>query len=136
MLIASAISAFVAKYWALRCQIQTDITQKLKNHMKGLFDEHEKNADEILEIAEKRGIELETEIQFENIINEFKKPFPFWTQWLMSRSVNKIKNNRQAGYHVAIKANCISVSSSIPLFSAISNISSAFFSCSSNSPFM
>jgi hypothetical protein len=104
MLIASAISAFVAKYWALRCQIQTDITQKLKNHMKGLFDEHEKNADEILEIAEKRGIELETEIQFENIINEFKKPFPFWTQWLMSRSVNKIKNNRQAGYHVAIKA--------------------------------
>jgi hypothetical protein len=25
--------------------------------MKGLFDEHEKNADEILEIAEKRGIE-------------------------------------------------------------------------------
>jgi hypothetical protein len=36
------------------------ITQKLKNHMKGLFDEHEKNADEILEIAEKRGIELET----------------------------------------------------------------------------
>jgi hypothetical protein len=38
--------------------------------MKGLFDEHEKNADEILEIAEKRGIELETEIQFENIIND------------------------------------------------------------------
>jgi hypothetical protein len=29
MLIASAISAFVAKYWALRCQIQTDITQNI-----------------------------------------------------------------------------------------------------------
>jgi hypothetical protein len=48
LVLDTAISAFVAKYWALRCQIQTDITQKLKNHMKGLFDEHEKNADRLL----------------------------------------------------------------------------------------
>jgi hypothetical protein len=104
MLIVSAIFAFCAKYWALRCQIQTDITQKLKNNMKELFDEHEKNADEISEIAEERGIELKTEMQLENMINEFKKPFPFWAQWLMSRSVNKTENNRQASYHIAIKA--------------------------------
>jgi hypothetical protein len=29
--------------------------------MKELFDEHEKNADEISEIAEERGIELKTD---------------------------------------------------------------------------
>jgi hypothetical protein len=56
------------------------------------------------EIAKERGIELKTEIQLENMINEFKKPFPFWAQWLMSHSVNKTENNRQAGYHLAIKA--------------------------------
>ena len=63
-----------------------------------------KNADEISEIAEERGIELKTEIQLENMINEFKKPLPFWDQWLMSRFINKTENNRQAGYHLAIKA--------------------------------
>ncbi|MCK4843169.1 MAG: hypothetical protein KAT04_15005 [Methylococcales bacterium] len=104
MLIASAISAFFAKYWALRCQIQTDITRNLKNNIREIFEKHGKNADEISEIAEKRGIEIETEIQLENVINEFKKPFPFWVRWLITRSVSKTKNNRQAGYHVAIKA--------------------------------
>ena len=49
-------------------------------------------------------IELKAEMQLENMINEFKKPFPFWAQWLMSRSVNKTENNRRASYHIAIKA--------------------------------
>jgi hypothetical protein len=40
MLIVSAISAFFAKGRALRCQIQTDIIQKLKNNMKDKKNQH------------------------------------------------------------------------------------------------
>ena len=104
MLIASALSAFIAKYYALRCQIQNDLQTSLNSQLAEIFNSHEESEDRILEIAEKRGIELETEIELQNVINEFKKPFPFWVQWLITRSAKKTEGNRQAGYQYSVKA--------------------------------
>lgn len=104
MLITSAICAFVAKYWALRCQIQTSFMQNLTEKLDALFEKHEKDEDEIKQLAKERGIEIDTEIEFNNIINEFIKPFPFWVKWLVTRKTREEAQNRQSGYHVAVKA--------------------------------
>jgi hypothetical protein len=104
MLVASAIFAFIAKYWALRCQIQTNFMLSLKKSMEELLSEFDRNEDEIIEEAEQRGIELKTEMEIENVMNEFIQPFPFWIRWSINRYRNKEKNSRQDGYHAAIKA--------------------------------
>jgi len=104
LLILSAIFAFFAKYNALRCQIQIEMTTKLKDEFKVILDKHSEDKDKILEYAEQRGIELQTEIDFQNVINEYKKAFPCWVGWLITRSAKKSEGNRQAGYHIAIKS--------------------------------
>ena len=104
LLVVSAIFAFCAKYNALRCQIQMQIDSSLREKCEAIYAKHEKSEDEILEMASKKGIELETEIDFKNVINEYKKAFPFWVGWLISRSTKKSEGNRQAGYQVAIKS--------------------------------
>ncbi|MBN1379162.1 MAG: hypothetical protein JXA04_07980 [Gammaproteobacteria bacterium] len=103
-LIVSAIFAFCAKYNAIRCQIQIQTDAKFRELSEKIFSKHEESEGRILKMAKKRELEIQTEIDFENVISEFKKPFPFWVGWLISRSVKKTKGNRQAGYHVAIKS--------------------------------
>lgn len=104
LLIISAFFAFCAKYNALRCQIQMEIDAQFRKSCEPIFSHHEESEKQIKEIAEKRGIQLETEIEFQNVIKEFKKPFPFWVGWLINRSAKNSEGNRQAGYHNAIKS--------------------------------
>jgi len=104
LLVVSAILGFFAKYKSLRCQIQTEMEEKLSELVAAIFAKHEEDEDKIQEYARQRGIELETEINFSNVVAEFAKPFPFWVKWLIVRQAKKSQGNRQAGYHVAIKA--------------------------------
>ena len=103
-LVVSAIFGFLAKYKSLRCQIQTEMDTKLTEIVVAVFAKHEEDETKIQEYAEQRGIELKTEINFSNVIAEFSKPFPFWVKWLIQRQARKNQGNRQAGYHIAIKA--------------------------------
>lgn len=104
VLVVSAIAGFVAKYYSLRCDIQNKTQSKLMELLKPVLDKHEADEDKILEYAEQKGIELQTDIEFSKIMQEFSKPFPFWVKWLISRKAKSVEGERQAGYHVAINA--------------------------------
>lgn len=103
-LLLSAILGFVAKYKSLQCQIQTEVQEKITELMPIILDKHKEDETKIREYAEQRGLEIETDINFQNVIAEFVKPFPSWVKWLIERQVRKSQNNRQAGYHIAIMA--------------------------------
>ncbi|WP_157152683.1 hypothetical protein [Cellvibrio sp. BR] len=104
VLVVSAVAGFVAKYYSLRCEIQNSVQSKLMELLKPVLEKHEEDEDKIQEYAEQRGIVLQTDIEFSNVMNEFSKPFPFWLRWLMARKVKQIAGDRQAGFHIAVRA--------------------------------
>lgn len=104
LLIVSAIFGFFAKYKSLRCQIQTEMDNYIRELMVPIFAKHNEDESRIQEFARQRGLELETEINFMNVIEEVSSPFPFWVKWIIQRNVAKNKGNRQASYHIAVKA--------------------------------
>jgi hypothetical protein len=104
ILVISAVFGFVAKYKALRCEIQLLMQTKLQELMEPIFAKHEEAEDKIQEYASQRGIEIESEMNFANIISEFSKPFPWWGKLLMARQLKKADGDRQAGHRVAFKA--------------------------------
>lgn len=104
ILVTSAVIGFVAKYFSLRCEIQSNVQSKFTELVKPVLDKHEKDEDTIQEYAEQRGIELQTDIDLASIMKEFSRPFPFWVKWLISRKIDKTSGDRQAGFHIAVKA--------------------------------
>jgi hypothetical protein len=102
-LVISAVFGFLAKYKSLRCQIQSEMQEKLLAFSEEIFEAHEKSESEIKEHAERRGIEIQTDIDFSNIITEFSKPFPRMARWAIKRQAKNSQGDRQAGYHAAIK---------------------------------
>ena len=108
LIVISAILGFLAKYKALRCEMQNQMQSSLQELLEPIFTKHEKNEEEISKLAEQRGIEIETDIDFQNVISEFSIPLPWWAKLLLAREVKKVESaegdNRQAGYHVAFRA--------------------------------
>jgi hypothetical protein len=104
ILVTSAIIGFIAKYFSLRCEIQSNVQSKFTALVKPVLDKHEQDEDAIQEYAEQRGIELQTDIDLASIMKEFSRPFPFWVKWLISRKIDKTSGDRQAGFHIAVKA--------------------------------
>jgi hypothetical protein len=104
ILVTSAVIGFIAKYFSLRCEIQSNVQSKFTQLVKPVLDKHEQDEDAIQEYAEQRGIELQTEIDLASIMKEFSRPFPFWVKWLISRKIDKTSGDRQAGFHIAVKA--------------------------------
>jgi NH3-dependent NAD+ synthetase len=95
---------FIAKYHSLRCEIQSNVQSKLSELIKPVFAKHEEDETKIQDYAEKKGIELETEISLSKIMDEFSRPFPFWVKWLINRKITKTAGERQAGFHIAVKS--------------------------------
>lgn len=104
LLVISALCGFIAKFKSLRCEIQSTMQKRLTELAAPIFEKHEKEEEEIVKHADKRGIQLETEIEFSKIITEYSRPFPWWVKWLIARKVEKTAGDRQAGFHIAVKA--------------------------------
>lgn len=104
ILVVSSMVGFVAKYFSLRCEIQSNVQSKLIELVKPVLEKHDKDEDTIQEYAKQRGIELQTEIDLASIMTEFSRPFPFWVKWLIARKIQKTSSDRQAGFHIAVKA--------------------------------
>ncbi|NWF48596.1 hypothetical protein F3K02_25540 [Hydrogenophaga sp. D2P1] len=104
VLVLSALLGFIAKYYSLRCEIQTKVQSKFMELVKPVLDKHEKDEDRIKEYAKQKGVTLQTDIDLSRIMNEFSRPFPFWVKWLISRKIQKTSGDRQAGFHIAVKA--------------------------------
>ena len=104
LLVISAVFGFIAKYKALRCEIQLQMQTKLQDLLAAVFEKHAEDEEKIHEYATQRGVELQTEIDFAKIISEFSKPFPWWVKLLMDRQLRKSEGDRQAGHRIAFKA--------------------------------
>jgi len=104
ILVTSAFIGFVAKYFSLRCEIQSNVQSKFTELVTPVLAKHEQDEDTIQEYAEQRGMELQTDIDLASIMKEFSRPFPFWVKWLISRKIDKTSGDRQAGFHIAVKA--------------------------------
>ncbi|MDG6774388.1 hypothetical protein QCB45_08585 [Thiomicrorhabdus sp. ZW0627] len=104
ILVISAVTGFIAKFYALRCEIQNSVQRRLSELLQPILDKHANDKDQIQEIAEQNGIEVDTEIKLSNIIEEFSKPLPFWVKWLIKRQIEQKSGDRQAGLHIAVKA--------------------------------
>ena len=104
ILVVSAVVGFIAKYFSLRCEVQSNMQSKFSQLVKPVLDEHETDEEAIQEHAKQRGIELQTELDFTAIMTEYARPFPFWVKWLISRKVQKTAGDRQAGFHMAVNA--------------------------------
>ncbi len=103
-LVLSAVLGFLAKFKALRCEIQIQIQTKLNEMLTPIFNKHGEDEDRIADYAKQRGIELQTDISLSNVIKEFAKPFPFWVGWLLNRQLSKMGDDRQAGHRIAVRA--------------------------------
>ncbi|WP_323846439.1 hypothetical protein [Microbulbifer magnicolonia] len=101
LLVISSLLGFLSKYFSILCQIQVRSITVLPEKLEKIFSDHEKNKEEIIEIANKRGITLETEIDINNVLKEFSKPFPKLTKWMIQRQGNRGLENRQIGYQAA-----------------------------------
>jgi heme-degrading monooxygenase HmoA len=104
LLTVSALFGFVAKYKALRCEVQLHLQSRLESLLNPVFAKHGEDEEKIRQYALERGVELKTEICFAKVIAEFAKPLPWWAKLLMSRQVRKNEGDRQAGYRMAFKA--------------------------------
>ena len=104
LLVLSAVCGFIAKYFSLRCEIQNKTQANLAILSKPIFEKYEEDEEQIQAYAEQRGLQLQTELDFTEVMTEFAKPFPFWAKWLIARKSKQTENNRQAGHHASIKA--------------------------------
>jgi len=104
IIVISAVAGFIAKYYSLRCEIQNKMQLKLEELVKPILEEHEKDEDSIQEHADQRGVQLQTKIDIAIIIKEFSRPFPAWVKWFIARQIQKSSGDRQAGYHITIRA--------------------------------
>ena len=104
LLVVSAIFGFASKYKALRCEMQLHMQQRLQCLLDPVFHKHGNDEKTIQEYASQRGVTLETEIRFSNVIAEFAKPFPWWAKRLISWHVKKNEGDVQASHRMAFKA--------------------------------
>jgi len=104
LLVISAIFGFIAKYFSLKCEIQNNTQTKMNELLKPILDKYSQEESKIKESAKLRGLQLQSELDLASIMTEFARPFPWWVKWLISRKISKVEGDRQAGFHIAIKA--------------------------------
>lgn len=104
ILVVSAVLGFIAKYYSIRCEIQNRVMSKMKQLATPIIEKHEQDKEKIQEYAADQGINLHSDMDFESIVTEFNRPFSKLVKWIILRSVRKGSNDRQTGYHTAIKA--------------------------------
>ena len=104
ILTASAISGFLAKYKALRCALQLHLQKRITELMNPVFQKHAADEERIKDYATKRQVEMETEINLQNVFQEFLKPLPWWIKIFTAWKTKKMENDRQAGHRMAFMA--------------------------------
>ncbi len=104
MLVVSSIFAFVAKFFSLNCQIVNEVIAAINEKIKLLFEEHEENEEEIEKYAKERTMKLETDINMNNVLKEYMRPFPKWIQRIIKQQAQKAEGDPLVAYHSMVQA--------------------------------
>ena len=103
-LVISAILGLCAKATYVFFQYGGDSQSKLFDQMKPILDHFFEQKGQIEETAKARNLSISTELQMEQLLVEYVRPFPFFVRLLTLRYLSKHKGNRQVGFLIPLKA--------------------------------
>ena len=98
MLCLSCFFGLLAKIYAVRCKIATEVGATVKETFIQHLEAYEKEEEKIQEGASFWGINLETGVRMDRILSEFYKPQPKIVTWLANRMLKKHEGNPQIGH--------------------------------------
>lgn len=103
LLCISCVFGLLAKMFALKVQIGNEtraaVALTFMEHLAKYTEEEKK----IKEGANFWGIDLQTGVRLDRVLEEFYKPFPRWGAWLANRKLKKNAGNPQIAHHLLIK---------------------------------
>ena len=103
MLIVSAVFGLLAKRNAIICQISVQIGRSIRDSANAIFLEFDKAKEEIDTRAAQAGLELDTDLSFSNVIEEFVEPFPWYLRWSVMRNFKKGLEDQNLGSKQTVK---------------------------------
>lgn len=99
----SCIFGLLSKVFALQCKIGIETGIAVKKTFSEHLAKYEEEEKKIQEGAKFWGINIETGIRMERVLQEFLAPFPIWVKWLTMRNLKKHSGNPQVGYLLHVK---------------------------------
>lgn len=100
----SCIFGLLSKMFALRCKVASETGAAVRKTFAEHLQRYENEEREIKAGAEFWGINLQTGVRMERILQEFLAPMPRWVGWLTMRFIKKHGGNPQAGHLSHIKS--------------------------------
>ena len=99
----SCFFGVISRALALRCKVMSDVGAATKETFAEHLARHKEEEKKIQAGASFWGIDLQTGICHERVLQQFLEPFPFWVKWINNRFLKKNKNNPQIAYLSHIK---------------------------------
>lgn len=79
LLTVSALLGFLAKFKYIHCQTMLAINEQMKEQILLALGKYNREIEEINNLAKENNHKIETNLDFENVINNFTKAFPRFT---------------------------------------------------------
>lgn len=104
LLCLSCFFGLLSKIFAMRCKVGVEtgaaVRKTFGEHLAAYKEEEQK----IQKNAEFWGINLQSGLRIERVLQEFLRPFPSWVRWLAERYFKKHAKNPQIGYVMQIRS--------------------------------
>ncbi len=98
----SCVLGLISKMFALLTQIGIETGAAVRRTLVEHLAKYQIEEQKIQEGADFWGLNLETGIRLERILNEFLRPLPIWVRWLARRYFKKYAGDPQIGHFVLI----------------------------------
>jgi hypothetical protein len=102
-LCVACVFGLFSKIFALRCKISSEIGAAVKVTFLEHLAKYKEEEKKIQEGAEFWGINLQSGIRMERVLQEYLSPFPWWVKWLTMRHLKKNAGNAQISYLAQVK---------------------------------
>jgi hypothetical protein len=99
----SCVFGLLSKMYALNCKVGIDTNIAVQKSFFECFTKYKEEETKIKANAEFQGINLQTGIRLERILEEFYAPLPKWVVWFAKKNLKKNAGNPQIGYLLLIK---------------------------------
>lgn len=99
----SCIFGLLSKVFAVRCKVGIATSNAARTTFEEHLEAYKIEEEKIQEGAAFWGVNLQSGIRIERVLNEFLKPFPKWVQFFANRHFKKQAGNPQIGYVLQVK---------------------------------
>ena len=98
LLCVSCLFGLLSKIFALLGRVGYEAGTAVKDALPLLLAQHVETEEKIQERAEALGVNIESGIRMDRVLQEFIAPLPFWARWAVARNLRKHGNNPQVAY--------------------------------------